>query len=133
MSVASVVDVARSWVGTPFLHQGRSRAGVDCVGLLVVVAQDLGLPIHDFTRYGRVPHPRRMGEELARQMDRISIGQAGPGDVFWLAWRDVPQHLAILTDGGMIHSFQTAGQVIEHPIDQTWRARVRGAFRFRLT
>ena len=126
-----IVEAARKWVGVPFLHQGRTRAGVDCVGLLIVVALDLGLPVEDVKTYGKVPHPRIMGAELERQMDRIAVGQLSPGDVVWMAWRKVPHHLAIYTGDGLIHAFQNAGRVIEHPIDEIWRGRVRGAFRFR--
>lgn len=81
--------------------------------------------------YSRVPHPRRMGEELERQMDRIAIGALEPGDVAWFAWRREPQHVAIFTGDTIIHATEALGRVVEHPIDRFWLARVRGAFRFR--
>ena len=128
---AQIVATARTWLGVPFQHQGRSRAGVDCAGLLMAVAAERGLPVLEVTNYGRMPNPRRMGEELARQMDRIAVGQAGPGDALWLAWREQPQHLAIVTELGIVHAYESIGRVVEQPLDQTWRGRVRGAFRFR--
>ena len=30
-----IVDAARNWVGVPYRHQGRTRNGIDCVGLLL--------------------------------------------------------------------------------------------------
>ena len=36
-----VVREARTWVGVPFRHQGRSRSGVDCGGIIVVVLREL--------------------------------------------------------------------------------------------
>ena len=32
---ARVVDIARAWIGTPYVHQGSARgAGTDCLGLI---------------------------------------------------------------------------------------------------
>lgn len=126
-----VVTAARAWLEVPFRHQGRTRAGVDCFGLLVVVAQDLGYPISDVRDYGRQPDPDRMGSVLNGQMDRISIAQAELGDVLWLAWKRVPQHVCIITDLGVIHSHEAIGKVSEHMLDQRLRGRVRAAFSFR--
>jgi cell wall-associated NlpC family hydrolase len=127
-----VVNAARSWIGTKFQHQGRTRAGVDCAGLLIVVAQDLGYPVVDVRDYGRQPDPSRMGGALGEQMDRISIGKVEQGDVLWLAWKRDPQHLCIVTDLGVIHSYEAIGRVVEHPLDQRLRGRVRAAFSFRV-
>ncbi len=45
-----VVRVARTWLGTPYHHQGRVKgAGVDCAGLSVGVAKELGLSDVDVT------------------------------------------------------------------------------------
>ncbi len=51
-----VMEIARSWVGTKFHHQGRRKnVGVDCIGLIVGVAQELGLNVEDKTDYAREP------------------------------------------------------------------------------
>ncbi len=39
-SGSDVVRTARTWLGTPYHHQGRLKGvGVDCAGLLIGVAQ----------------------------------------------------------------------------------------------
>jgi len=38
-----VVQYARSWMGTRWIHQGRSPLGIDCVGLLVMIVNEFGL------------------------------------------------------------------------------------------
>lgn len=43
-----VVAEARSWFGVPWQHMGRSRGGVDCGGLLLVVFKALELMPQDF-------------------------------------------------------------------------------------
>src|SRR5699024_7702666 len=50
-----LVRAARGWVGVRWRHQGRSRDGVDCGGLLVVAMADIGKRVRDRRAYGRVP------------------------------------------------------------------------------
>jgi len=40
---SDVVAQARKYMGVRWAHQGRSPAGMDCAGLVIRVAQDLGL------------------------------------------------------------------------------------------
>ncbi len=42
-----------------------------------------------------------------------------------------PQHLGIVSDIGVIHSYAKARAVVEHALDPLWRSRIRGAYRFR--
>jgi len=44
---AEIVAEARSWIGTPYLHQGRIKGvGVDCAMLLLEVYERVGLVSH---------------------------------------------------------------------------------------
>jgi NlpC/P60 family putative phage cell wall peptidase len=126
-----IVALARECLGTPFRHQGRlPGVGMDCVGIVIYVWNAIGLPAYEKADYGRNPNPSRMGSEIGKMLKRISIHQAGPGDIVYMAWGKFPQHLAILTEIGIIHSYQTAGKVVEHPLDAFWRARIHSAYRF---
>ncbi len=41
-----IVAVARSWLGTPWIHQGRLKdIGVDCGGLIISLGKELGHPM----------------------------------------------------------------------------------------
>jgi hypothetical protein len=60
-------DLLQSWINTPYVHQGYSRSGVDCVGLLRAVGQECGvdyspwdIPDRPFT-----PRPRLLLQGLA--------------------------------------------------------------------
>lgn len=125
-----IVGYARECLGASFRHEGRTLDGIDCVGIILWAWHRAGLPDYSPGGYGRSPNPRRMTAQLDEKMQRISIAEATVADVWHLAWKDQPQHLAILTPLGIIHSYEAAGRVIEHPIDQQWRARVRHAYRF---
>lgn len=50
-----IVAYARTWLGTRWVHQGRSPAGIDCAGLLVKVAEHFGLEHEDMLGYRRDP------------------------------------------------------------------------------
>lgn len=128
MSRNQIVDAARAYKGTPFLHQGRAVAGLDCVGLCIRVAHDLDLTQFDIDGYSRVPSGRMMQRVLAEQCERIQIEDAQPGDLLHLAFEDEPQHMAIVTDRGIIHCNGARG-VVEHRLDSQWRYKIRGAYR----
>lgn len=109
---AEVVRAARGWIGTPFCHQHRARGvGVDCAGLVIGVARELGLvaPDWDVTGYSRVPD----GESLRRYCDEHleRAAEIQLGGVVLIAWQPngPPHHLGIVADylhGGhsMIHA-----------------------------
>lgn len=126
---AQIVAAARKWTGTRYQHQGRSRAGIDCAGLIVRVAQDCGLPVMDMTGYAPTPDGKTLRAALDEQALRVVLYQ--PGDILLLRFEKDPQHLAIVTDKGMIHSYAGARKVVEHRIDETWAARIVAAYSFR--
>lgn len=126
---ADVVAAARAWLGTPFRHQGRLRGrGCDCAGLLIGVAHDLGLSDFDFTAYGHLPHADTLRRLCDAHMRPIPIADARPGDVLLMRWVDEPQHLAIVTDIGVIHAYASARKVTEHGMDDAWRRRIVAAY-----
>jgi hypothetical protein len=52
---AAIVRAAKSYLGVRFRHQGRDRTGLDCVGLVVRVCNDLGMAVTDTLDYKRAP------------------------------------------------------------------------------
>lgn len=129
---AEVIAEARTWLATPFVHQGRVRGlGVDCLGVVAMVGRALGLTAYDRTDYGRIPNPRRMRAELRAHLDEIQIAAAGPGDIVHMAWTRQPMHLGILTELGILHAYSAIPAVVEHPLDDAWRGRIRFAYRYR--
>lgn len=134
---ADVVSEARSWIGTPFVHQGRLKGiGVDCIGVVVGVAKALGLSGYDKTDYGRAPNPAEMRAELATHMQPIAFKDVRPGDVLWFRVEGEPRHVGIVTETepmAMVHSYSRARVMacIEQDVDGFWRKRVAGAFRYR--
>lgn len=130
-----IIDTARTWLGTPFRHQGRNSSGLDCAGLVLVTAKAVNRcpPEFDDRNYARLPRPDRMKAVLDSNMDRISRADANNGDVVYMTNYLVPQHLAILTDIGLIHAFEEIGKVVEHEFDELWSrdSRIVAVYRLR--
>lgn len=131
---AQIVAAARGWIGVRWKHQGRSRAGVDCIGLAVCVRADLGLDHLDAAGYGRTAEDERMLDFCRQHMRPVAMAQIQPGDVLVMAQAD-QRHMAIVADypgGGLslVHAYAGVRSVVEMRLDAVWRARIRGAFAF---
>jgi hypothetical protein len=74
-------QAARRWLGVPWRHLGRSREGIDCIGLVLLAARDCGLAADDPAPYEREPSSQRLRQELARHLDQGSVADPRPGDV----------------------------------------------------
>lgn len=135
-----IVDEARAWIKTPYRHQGRVKGvGVDCAGLPICVARNLGLVGYEFdvSGYGRVPDGASLVAACDKWMTRIDLPELGSVIVvrFRPEWH--AQHLGILADykhGGfsMIHALGTAdgkGRVVEQRLDESTLRRTVGFWR----
>lgn len=133
--MSKIADTAKKYLGVPFIHQGRSPEGMDCVGLLVQVANDLGFEAHDFTAYSLRPQAKQLMKLIGKSCDRVG-GVPEPGDilVFALLGPNWPQHAAIKTEAGMIHSFRGGPcKVVEVGFDDFWQERLHSTWRYRET
>lgn len=128
MTPAVFIAAARSYVGVPFHHQGRTRHGVDCIGLVVCAARDAGLALVDRTDYPRDPNGL-LPVEMARQFAAAEPAQAG--DILLMRFRGEPQHVAILAGTTLIHGYASIGRVVEHGLDAKWRRRIVAAYRLK--
>lgn len=135
---ADIVACARSWLDTPYQHQARLKGvGVDCAGLIIGVANELGISDFNISTYGKQPEPVKMGEYLDSYLDRVPIGQLREGDILWLRVED-PQHLAIVTSMSprimIIHAFAflPVQKCVEHGAGKYWQDRITACYRYRV-
>lgn len=137
MTPDQVIAVARTWLGTPYHHQGRLKhVGVDCIGLILGVGSECGQHGFDrpeFVAYGRRP-PR--GKSMLTYFDDLIVARAGepqPSDilVFWVNKETKrPQHIALYTGSTLIHTFADIGRVVEHGFSPEWREKLVKTYRF---
>lgn len=133
----ALIEAARTYIGTPFHHQGRARGyGVDCVGLVVCAAQDAGLPVQDRTDYARDPDGKSLVAMLSDQLEHVRLGWE-PGDVltFWVARPGLPQHVGIFAYHPtkeypvLIHA-PIGRRVAEHRLTQPMLDKLHSVWRF---
>lgn len=120
----AVVREARTWIGVPFLHQGRNRSGVDCVGLPIVVLRGLGAIEDDFEipDYARFPYQGILEQRLMAHCTRLP--DFVPGCLVPIRWGRTMAHVAIYTNTDtLIHAMERYGKVIEHGFRGMWRTR----------
>lgn len=128
-----VVSKAREWLGTPWHHQGRvKKVGIDCVGLIVGVARELGVVVSDECNYEREPRFGRLEEELNKYFlsDEREMLQEGDIALFVLAKKF--EHVGIVSRGGkgLIHVHPTYEKCLEHIFDKKWRDRLVKVYRW---
>lgn len=145
-SIDDVVAEARSWIRTPYRHQGNLKgSAVDCVGVIIETGLATGAlgvsreafdqAFRPFRGYGRLPNPTRVRAALATFLKPISHGRFG--DVAFLRWdRGPPMHLAILAEHSgrptMIHAHGWVGHCVEHGFEAEWPGRVDSWWRYPL-
>ncbi len=134
-----IVEEARSWIGTRFVHQASLKGvGVDCVGLLVGVAYNLGIidaRAHmrpaPFKAYGRLPNPDLLDRACIEYLEPAPIELGG---VLLMRFERDPQHFAIVScmePRRIIHAFLQARAVVENGVDELWSSRIVRSYRFK--
>lgn len=123
------VEAARTFLGVPFRHQGRDSRGLDCAGLVIAAWALCGVELPDRKGYGRSPWQDGLREAVEEGFPLKVEDDREPGDVLLFRVRKEPQHVAIVTDRGIIHSYANVGKVVESRLDQFWIDRIVGHYR----
>ena len=133
MSPEAFVAAARSYVGVPWRHLGRSRTGVDCIGLVLLAAREAGVEMPDPAPYVREPQGTRLLEGILAHAERVS--EILPGDALLFRLGLYGGHVGIASVHPVwgvpacLHAYAPRRQVVEQPMDAELRAALLGAFR----
>ena len=138
---SAVLAIARTWFGTPYLHQCSVQGvGCDCLGL----ARGIWRALHGDEPWEVPPYSRDWGEagrrevlaEAARAaLIEVSLGDAGPGSlILFRMGTGVPaKHCGLLGESvirpSLIHAYDRSG-VVEEAFTPAWSRRAAFAFVF---
>ena len=133
MTRAEILQAARGLLGTPWRHQGRTPGvGIDCAGVVVHILKLNGI-VYDVSGYDYEPDGALTFHAEAC-LTRIPKGSFQPADVLVFRIKRLPQHVAIATDKGILHSYNrgagTLSKVVETGLTDLWRAHIVAAYRF---
>lgn len=131
---ADIVREARTYVGTPWVHQGRSRQGLDCLGLTSVVARTTRGYTFDVLNYAAQASDETMLQLCRQHMQPVPAVARQPGDVVVIRYGN-QRHMAIVGDHpvagelSLIHASSILGRVVEHRLDSRWARICIATFR----
>jgi cell wall-associated NlpC family hydrolase len=131
--MSAIVEAARSYLDVPWRHLGRSRMGVDCIGLVILAHRDAGILLDDPAPYAREPSPARIIAGISAVGERrVVLPQ--PGDVVVFRVDGVNAgHVGIAAsrDGAptVIHAYAPRRRVVEEPLTHDLADALIGAWR----
>lgn len=141
--MSALADAARGFIGVPFRHRGRSRVGVDCVGLALLAYRDCGVSLPDYRLYGREPHRdglvQRVTTALGPPVMTAPVNRSAieDGDVVLIRYEVQPHHAAVVgvrcygdTEAlTLIHAEGVHGAVLEQRLTDDVISRITHVFR----
>jgi len=141
--MSGAVDIARAWIGTPYVHQASTKgAGCDCLGLVRGVWRDLigpepeVLPVYS-RDWDEVARAEVLWHASLRYMIPKDLNDTAPGDVILFRMRTgcVAKHLGIQSGVSdtpkFIHAYGGYA-VTESPLSLPWQRRIVARFAFPL-
>lgn len=121
MTRDDIVTTARQYLGTRFHKGGRTKAGLDCVGLITLVAYDIGYKhVDDVTYYDFEPRPDEFLKTIRSQTNPVIGLVPKKGNVVMLRQSIYPMHCGIIgqNQSGLtvINANLHLRKVVEEPI-----------------
>jgi len=135
----AIVDEARRWIGTPYIHQASvCGQGADCLGLIrgiwrnCIGPEPQTMPAYS-PDWGEVSDRNTMLDAAVRWFEPIENEQpAEAGDIVLFRWNNSSciKHVGVITGlHNFIHAYEKAG-VVETTLGSQWRKRIAAKFRF---
>lgn len=128
-----------NYIGIPFAGRGRNRKGVDCYGLVYLVAREqfgAELPRYDEdypTALDRAEVGALVSGEITSRWKEIDRGDERIGDVTLFRMVGEPCHVGIVVEPVghlMLHCPRGANTCLERYHSTKWSRRIEGFFRY---
>ncbi len=136
MTGCSALAAGRVLLDAPWRHLGRSPAGVDCIGLVLLAARDVGLTLPDPAPYAREPSSQALREGLAAHLDQVPLDATQPGDVLVFNMGLYAAHVGLLgvhpayAVPSVLHAYLPRRHVVEEVLAPIV-PQLTGAYRWR--
>ncbi|WP_226576810.1 NlpC/P60 family protein [Acuticoccus sediminis] len=137
MRRSEIVEAARSWVGTPYLHQASLRAvGCDCLGLVRGVWRELLGSEPEMAPPYSPEWAEAVGRETlleAAERHFVRCEDIRAGTVLLFRWTagTPAKHVGIaVAPERFVHAYDGAGRAVEGALAPMWRRRLAATFDF---
>ena len=130
---------AHELIGTPFRHHGRTHAGVDCIGLVILACQAAGYKgytdAEEFA-YTKTPQTGQLRTVLERHFGQPVDDKPKVNDVVLIMLGGAEVHCGIITTYpyanrlGIIHAYGDVKKVIYHRYTTDIAKRVTAVYRW---
>lgn len=131
-----IAQAALAYQGVPYVAGGQTRSGLNCAGLIVCVAHDLGLTDVPFPGKANFTKVEPLDELFGEHMDKLEDWkESKTGDVLSVAFESDPHHCGIVTKVNefgiyLVHATRNYG-VIEHRLYGKLLRSIVSAYRIR--
>jgi len=132
---ARIVALAKTYLGTPWRHQGRTKLGIDCAGLPIVIGRELGLhAFSDDINYQRLSIGAALFAPFEEHCIRLSnLAELKPGDMLIFKDPVFPQHIGLMSsNGNVIHAKLSRRKVVEEPLVGDLKSRLLRGYKFKV-
>lgn len=125
-----LIAVAKTWIDVPAIASGAQRVGCNCLGLHVGYLRELGgfeKLVKEAEKHVGMRGPVTPNDLMKKLVQSTHVHNIRPiklevGNLVLFFTRDGPQHLALVTEIGVIlHAAQNKGKVVQHLIPMGWR------------
>ena len=129
----SFIESANTWIGVPWVKNGRSRSGVDCVGLVIMCLRNCGIYTRDYPELSSKLGIKPLIEVAKIYGYEVSIQDIFTGDILLmhLPGHTNMKHVAIYDGYSIIHCGMHWNKVVRHRLDEALKRMVKRVFRFK--
>lgn len=133
-----IINLTKSWIGTPYHHQESvKQVGCDCLGLVRGVYEELyqkkTAPFKPYTKdWAEETKQETLIEAAGDHLKSVEVCERKPGDVLIFRFRKwmIAKHTAIqVSKDTMIHAIEGA-KVEEVHLNNWWQRHLAAVFRF---
>lgn len=121
------------YIGIPYQEFGRSKAGVDCWGLVQVLVGSLGFNLPDYLDYESVMEFKELDELINKykhRFEEIEFSERQFGDIIVFRILGLACHVGFVVDNlRMVHTLEGCDSALERYDRIIWKKRVDGIFR----
>ena len=134
-----IISIANAFVGIPYMHQGRSRAGLDCAGLIIVAGQManvMGPEPENTKAYPRRPNASKFAAAMiAAGLVERPYGSQEHGDILRINTGGWPVHLGLYEIDARgqewyIHAYLPHKKVTRDPLTPGVKRTISSVWRY---